>query len=154
MKKIFLFPILALFLMCACEPKPIVPEEPDRPQTPEELILGSWFNTSNSYLSISDATDSETMSYDPHSFLFTFKEDGSLRMDYFDTELTIPGVENTTYQLRNDSLILGDGMTYIVTHLSDSLLVLEYSETMGDGEMTYREHLEMQREVLDSTKNR
>lgn len=75
-------------------------------------------------------------------------------MDYFDTELTIPGVENTTYQLRNDSLILGDGMTYIVTHLSDSLLVLEYSETMGDGEMTYREHLEMQREVLDYTKNR
>lgn len=148
MKKFFLFPILAIFLMCACEPKPIEPE----PQTPEELILGQWYNTGESHLSITNLGSTDTMAYDPYSFLFTFGNDGKLRMEYFETELTISGVENTTYVLRNDSLILGDGVTYILSQLSDTLLVMDYTEMMGEGGTTYQEHLVMRKEVLDYAK--
>lgn len=143
MKKFFLFPILAIFLMCACEPKPIEPE----PQTPEELILGQWYNTGESHLSITDGGSSDTLAYDANSFLFTFGNDGNLRMEFFETELTVPGVENTTYELRNDSLILGNGTTYILSQLSDTLLVMDYTEMMGEGGTTYQEHLVMRKEA-------
>lgn len=147
MKRTLTLSLLALFLLCACDPKPN-PEEPTRPQTPEELIVGAWNNTANSNMALIAADDTEVMNYDANSFTFTFGNDGTLIMDYYETDLTMSGRETTTYILRNDSLILGDDMIYTISLLTDSILVLDFSEPMGE-DMIYQEHLEMTRCPLE-----
>ena len=105
---------LICFIFCACESK-------------SPSLIGTWANTAltvnmklpngqDSVLSVPDGQWEAVMKFKP--IQTTFAEDGSFKSKYIGLDGTLLGVEEGTWQMRNDSLILKSGGYDFAYHVS------------------------------------